>query len=162
VASNSISIMQYDRVVLCVDNVVSRYAVQSDLPRLLLNAGTNAYSFQASRHDFLNEACLACLYPPRKGTSHEQRVACNQSAQGQIGRPMESYSMVTGLAGLYLLLQLLADRNWSPHHQGNALQLDSIMDEPRKKDPECVLFCGEPQVQARFRENYSRYFAKTS
>jgi hypothetical protein len=68
---------------------------------------------------------------------------------------MESYSMVTGLAGLYLLLQLLADRNWSPHHQGNALRLDSIIDEARKKDPECVLFCEEPQVQARFRENYS-------
>jgi hypothetical protein len=155
VKSNSISIMQYDKVVVCVDNVVSRYAVQSDLPRLLVNAGTNAYSFQASRHDFVNGACLACLYPPRKGTSHEQRVACDQLAQGQTVRPMESYSMVTGLAGLYLLLQLLADRNWSPHHQGNALRLDSIIDEARKKDPECVLFCGEPQVQARFRDNYS-------
>jgi hypothetical protein len=162
VASNSISIMQYDRVVLCVDNVVSRYAVQSDLPRLLLNAGTSAYSFQASRHDFLNGACLACLYPPRKGTSHEQRVACDELVQGQTARPMESYSMVTGLAGLYLLLQLLADRDWSPHHQGNALRLDSIIDEARKKDPECVLFCGEPQVQARFRENYSRHFVKTA
>ena len=149
-------------VLACLDNVVSRYAVQSDLPRLLLNAGTNAYSFQASRHDFLNGGCLACLFPPRKGTSHEQRVACDQLAQGQTLRPTESYSMVTGLAGLYLLLQLLADRNWSPHHQGNALQLDSIIDEPRNKDPECVLFCGEPQVQARFRENYSRHFAKTA
>jgi hypothetical protein len=25
----------------------------------------------------------------------------------------------------------LADRNWSPHHQGNALRLDSIVDEAR-------------------------------
>lgn len=133
VKSNSISIMQYDRVASCVDNVISRYAVQSDLPRLLVNAGTNAYSFQASRHDFLNGACLACLYPPRKGTGHEQRVACDQLAQGQTVRPMESYSMVTGLAGLYLLLQLLADRNWSPHHQGNVLRLDSIIDEGRKR-----------------------------
>lgn len=157
VGSNSISLRQYDRVVACLDNVVSRYAVQSDLPRLLLNAGTNAYSFQASRHDFLNGACLACLFPPRKGTSHEQRVACDQLAQGQTLRPTESYSMVTGLAGLYLLLQLFADRNcnWSPHHQGNALRLDSIIDDRRTKDPDCVLFCGEPQVQARFREKYS-------
>jgi hypothetical protein len=162
VGSNSIRMVQYDKVVVCVDNVVSRYAVQSDLPRLLLNAGTNAYSFQASRHDFLNGACLACLYPPRKGTSHEQRVACDELVQGQTARPMESYSMVTGLGGLYLLLQLLADRDWPPHHQGNALRLDSIIDEARKKDPECVLFCGEPQVQARFRENYSRHFAKTA
>lgn len=155
VANNSISISQYDKIVICLDNVVSRYAVQSDLPRFLVNAGTNAYSFQASRHDFMNGACLACLYPPRKGTSHEQRVACDQIVQGQTVRPMESYSMVTGLAGLYLLLQLLADQNWSPHHQGNALRLDSIIDEARKKDLECVLFCAEPQVQARFRENHS-------
>jgi ThiF family protein len=166
IKGNSISIMHYDRVASCVDNVVSRYAVQSDLPRLLVNAGTNAYSFQASRHDFLSGACLACLYPPRKGTSHEQRVACDQSPQGQTVRPMESYSMVTGLAGLYLLLQLLADRNWCPHHHGNALRLDSIIDEARKKDPECVLFCGEPQAQARFHEKlhsgHCRHSVKTA
>jgi tRNA A37 threonylcarbamoyladenosine dehydratase len=56
---NSISISQYDKVVVGLDNVMSRYAVQSDLPRFLINAGTNAYSFQASRHDFLNGGCLA-------------------------------------------------------------------------------------------------------
>ena len=154
VAARSLAIERYDKVLLCLDSVLSRYAVQSDLPRFLLNAGTNAYSFQASRHDFLNGACVACLYPPRKGTSHEQRVACDQLFQGQALRAMESYSIVTGLAGLYLLAQLLGDTQWPCHHEGNALRLDSVIDEQRKKDPECVLFCGEQQVQDRFREKW--------
>jgi hypothetical protein len=79
----------------------------------------------------------------------EQRIACDQIAPGQVRRSMESYSVVTGLAGLYLLLQLLNFPDWSRHHQGNAVRLDSIIDEAQGKDPECVLFCADPQLQAR-------------
>ena len=40
--------------------------MQSDLPRLILNGATDQSTFSISRHDFLHEACLGCVYPIEK------------------------------------------------------------------------------------------------
>jgi len=55
---------KHDLVVVCVDDVKTRWAVQLDFPRLILSGGMYADSFTISRHDdFLNKPCLGCLYP---------------------------------------------------------------------------------------------------
>ncbi|MGI8921472.1 MAG: hypothetical protein ACR2HD_07345 [Solirubrobacteraceae bacterium] len=48
--------------VISVDDDAVRRAFQLDMPRLVLNGGTNdAGLYQATSHDFLNEACLGCV-----------------------------------------------------------------------------------------------------
>jgi molybdopterin/thiamine biosynthesis adenylyltransferase/proteasome lid subunit RPN8/RPN11 len=55
---------KHDLVVITVDNVKTRWDVQLDFPRVILNGGMYADSFTISRHDdFLNKPCLGCLYP---------------------------------------------------------------------------------------------------
>ena len=45
-----------------VDDDPTRRAVQLDLPRLILNAGTSDDGlYQVTRHDFVNGACLGCI-----------------------------------------------------------------------------------------------------
>jgi proteasome lid subunit RPN8/RPN11 len=54
---------EHDLVVVGVDNVKTRWDVQLDFPRVILNGGMYADSFTISRHDdFLNKPCLGCLY----------------------------------------------------------------------------------------------------
>lgn len=59
-------------VIVSVDNVKTRHEVQLDFPRVILNGGMFAGSFTISRHDdFLNKACLGCLYPASSEVSAE-------------------------------------------------------------------------------------------
>jgi hypothetical protein len=51
-----------DLGVISVDDDAVRRAFQLDMPRLILNGGTNdAGLYQVTSHDFLNEACLGCI-----------------------------------------------------------------------------------------------------
>lgn len=55
-------------VALAVDSAEDRIAIQGSLPKYILNAWTQAEDLGISRHfDFINEACVCCLYPPRSG-----------------------------------------------------------------------------------------------
>lgn len=49
-------------VVSTVDEDPPRFAIQSDLPRVLLHGATGEHVCTISRHDFLNGACLGCLF----------------------------------------------------------------------------------------------------
>jgi hypothetical protein len=54
-------------VLVAVDSAASRIAIQGSLPKHIFNAWTQASDLGVSRHlDFINQACLACLYPPPK------------------------------------------------------------------------------------------------
>jgi hypothetical protein len=53
-----------DRVLVALDSARDRRAVQAALPRWLANAWTQPGDLGVSTHDFLNGACLACLYLP--------------------------------------------------------------------------------------------------
>lgn len=55
-----------DIAICTVDNDEARQELQSDLPRLILNGATDQSTFSISRHDFLHEACLGCVYPIEK------------------------------------------------------------------------------------------------
>lgn len=64
------------RVLVALDSVDDRIAVQASLPRWIANAWTQTGDLGVSRHDFLNGACLACLYVPhRPDLSESHRVA---------------------------------------------------------------------------------------
>lgn len=66
-----------ETLLVAVDAANKRRAIASDLPRLILNAGTDTQDFSVSRHGFGNgQACLQCLYheTPREVQWHE-RVA---------------------------------------------------------------------------------------
>lgn len=52
-----------DVAICTVDNDETRQELQCDLPRILLNGVTGQSSFTVSHHDFINSACLGCLYP---------------------------------------------------------------------------------------------------
>lgn len=55
-----------DLAICTVDNDETRQELQSDLPRILLNGVTGQSTFSVSRHDFINDGCLGCLYPIEK------------------------------------------------------------------------------------------------
>lgn len=146
---------EFSHIITAVDNVPTRLEVQSDLPRSIMNAGTNAWSFDASRHRFGPTACLACLFPPIPGIKYGRRVRCGERADGTEQPPVESYSFVNGLAGAYLALELAAATNATnptsvpQRYHGSGLHVDSILAETRMKDPQCVLFCDHPGVMDR-------------
>ena len=66
-----------ERALVALDSARDRIAVQSSLPRTLLNAWTQVGDLGVSRHQFLGEkACLACLYlPTGKQPSEDQLIA---------------------------------------------------------------------------------------
>ena len=55
-----------DLAICTVDNDETRQELQCDLPRILLNGVTGQSTFSVSRHDFMNNGCLGCLYPIEK------------------------------------------------------------------------------------------------
>jgi molybdopterin/thiamine biosynthesis adenylyltransferase len=153
---------EFSHIITAVDNVPTRLEVQSDLPRSIVNAGTNAWSFEASRHSFGACACLACMFPPTPGVNYGRRVRCGERTDGTEQAPVESYSFVNGLSGAYLALELAAatkatnSAEVSQHYHGSGLHVDSILAETRNKDSQCVLFCDHPEVAERYRTKYER------
>jgi hypothetical protein len=52
-------------IAVCVDSAKDRIIIQGSLPKKIFNAWTQPASLGVSRHlDFVNEACLTCLYMP--------------------------------------------------------------------------------------------------
>ena len=157
----------FEHVIAAVDNVATRLEIQSDLPRSILNAGTSAWSFDASRHEFLSGACLGCLFPPMAGVQYDRRVRCGERPDGSEKPPVESYSFVNGLAGAYLTIQLAAvsnshiAQNIPTRYHGSALRIDSVIQENREKDPQCVFFCKDPSVASYYEAKFPELVPKT-
>ena len=61
-------------VAVALDTAQDRRAVQASLPRRTLNAWTQPGDLGVSRHDFLDGACLACLYLPDRAVPHEDEI----------------------------------------------------------------------------------------
>jgi len=63
---------ELETVVAAVDSAQARISLQGSLPKHILNAWTQASDLGISRHfNFLEDACLACIYPPRPGAKSE-------------------------------------------------------------------------------------------
>jgi hypothetical protein len=63
--------------VVSVDDDAVRRAVQRDMPALVLNAGTgDSGQYQSTRHNFLDDACLACIsHADQTATGPEHSLA---------------------------------------------------------------------------------------
>jgi hypothetical protein len=70
-------------VALALDSAADRIAVQSSLPQIILNAWTQPSDLGISRHyDFLEQPCVACLYPPKTGLQSKSQLIA-----GAVGLP---------------------------------------------------------------------------
>lgn len=54
-----------ERVAVAVDSAVARVRIQASLPQRIFNSWTQGGEVGISRHTFLRDACLACLYLPK-------------------------------------------------------------------------------------------------
>jgi hypothetical protein len=62
-------------VCTALDTSLDRCAVQSSLPKFILNAWTQSGDLGISRHGFIDQsACLACLYTPTKSRPSEREL----------------------------------------------------------------------------------------
>jgi hypothetical protein len=72
--------------VVSVDDDAVRRAVQVDMPAMVLNAGTgDRGEYQASRHDFIDGACLACIARADKTVSGPEAALA-----ARLGLPLDT------------------------------------------------------------------------
>lgn len=62
------------RMMLALDSSRDRRAAQASLPQWIANAWTQPGDLGVSSHDFLNGACVACLYLPDHGVENEDAI----------------------------------------------------------------------------------------
>lgn len=66
---------KFSTVLVAVDSARDRIAIQSSLPHSIINAWTQPMELGVSRHfNFLDDACLACLYPPKHDLPRDSEV----------------------------------------------------------------------------------------
>jgi len=61
-------------MLLALDSARDRRAAQASLPRWIANAWTQPGDLGVSTHDFLNGACVSCLYLPDKANRNEDEI----------------------------------------------------------------------------------------
>jgi Prokaryotic E2 family C/ThiF family len=62
------------RMMLALDSSRDRRAAQASLPQWIANAWTQPGDLGVSSHDFLNGACVTCLYLPDHGLENEDAI----------------------------------------------------------------------------------------
>ena len=144
---------KHDLVAVTVDNVKTRCEVQLDFPRVILNGGMYANSFTVSRHDdFLNKACLGCLYPAYSETI-----------------PMQQYpamSFTSMFAGALLAGEILKERvaKLRRYALDNAFMVNNIFAAPKigetylvgrlfDKSDNCSCHCRSPEVIKAYKKS---------
>lgn len=63
-----------DRLLLALDSARDRRVGQASLPRWITNAWTQPGDLGVSTHDFLNGACVNCLYLPARALMNEDAI----------------------------------------------------------------------------------------
>ena len=66
-----------DLLLLALDSALDRRACQASLPRSIVNAWTQPGDLGVSTHDFLNGACVQCLYLPNGIDQSEDSIIAN-------------------------------------------------------------------------------------
>lgn len=64
----------HEAMLLALDSAKDRRAAQASLPRWVANAWTQPGDLGLSTHDFLNGACVSCLYLPAKALRNEDEI----------------------------------------------------------------------------------------
>ena len=68
------------RMILALDSARDHRAAQASLPQWIANAWTQPGDLGVSSHDFLNGACVTCLYLPDHGVENEDAVIASALA----------------------------------------------------------------------------------
>lgn len=76
-----------EQLLLALDSAHDRRAAQASLPRWVANAWTQPGDLGVSTHDFLNGACVTCLYLPERQLQNEDTIIAD--AFGVPSRAME-------------------------------------------------------------------------
>lgn len=97
------------RVLVAVDSADDRIAVQASLPRWIHNGWTQVLDTGLSRHDFVNSACLACLYIP-DGTQPNDSQVVAQALKIPDREPDVAKMLYTGNPVSPVFLKFLAER----------------------------------------------------
>lgn len=84
----------FDTVVSTVDDNAARQHMQSDLPRQILHGATHEQSCVVSRHDFLHDACLGCLFY-MKSMTYAERIYI------ETGIPLDEVEKTLSLNGSF-------------------------------------------------------------
>jgi len=133
--------LNLDLVVAAVDNDETRWAIQNNFPRLILNGATGVSSVSISRHDeFLEKACLGCLYPRGK-----EQIA---------PMPCPTISFVSGISGVLLAAEMIKERveKFRKFVLNNELYLDclklpqTLMIRQTQKSELCGCRCQDQQT----------------
>ncbi len=64
----------FERVVSALDSAKDRIELQASLPKWIVNGWTGDTDVGVSHHDFMNDACLACLYMPDRVVKNEDQM----------------------------------------------------------------------------------------
>lgn len=67
----------WDLMLLALDSARDRRAAQASLPRRVVNAWTQPGELGMSTHDFLEGACVSCLYLPEHALENEDHIIAN-------------------------------------------------------------------------------------
>lgn len=65
---------KFESVVSALDTPKDRIELQAALPKWIVNGWTGDSDVGVSHHDFINHACLACLYMPSKPALNEDQL----------------------------------------------------------------------------------------
>ena len=99
------------RMILALDSARDHRAAQASLPQWIANAWTQPGDLGVSSHDFLNGACVTCLYLPDHGVENEDAVIA--SALGVPNQLMQIRTLLHNSQGVprELLDVISASRN---------------------------------------------------
>jgi hypothetical protein len=67
----------WPRMILALDSARDRRAAQASLPQWIANAWTQPGDLGVSRHNFLDGACVACLYLPDHVVENEDAIVAS-------------------------------------------------------------------------------------
>lgn len=149
-----LTVEEYETVVTGVDQMATRAFVQSDWPRLLINAGTGGFTWRVSTHPAETEgACIGCLAGNSQQSYRGMRepVPCavgQPTLPGQPPPPADSYGFVSFFAAAFLAarvlqraLGLLPDSKESFVTGAVALNLTGLQHEAVRPSDKCLCRC---------------------
>jgi hypothetical protein len=148
----------YDLVMVGVDQLATRAAVQSDWPRSIVDAGTRGYTWRVSRHPASDGGCLGCL-AGQSQNSYGHLYAPLDCAGGLPGqakvapvRPMDSYAFVAFFGAAFLaaltLRQAVDGLISASKIEADALDPAMLRYSSMPLADRCLCRCASPAVRA--------------
>lgn len=149
----------YDLILAGVDQMATRAFIQSDWPRLLVNAGTRGFTWRVSSHPVDTAgACVGCLAGNSQQSYNELRAAlrCGGGGPQQAAEqeaPMDSYSFVSFFGAAFLAAEALkltlglGAQGGGDITEAVSLNLGGMRRRSGQPSERCLCRCGHPVVR---------------